>query len=193
MLCIDQPHLPLPCFPPCGFDAFFRDIKPGELASWKGLGHKVDSVTLTTPYVKHACAFLWLGDQPFDKLDYLIDKPYIKNTRCFFCLQLLELSIANTARLRLCACFYLVSDIFQVALGLALSVDLVLRFLFFTSISVIAIAGSLSDPWACRSSTVTCPPAIDQLMLTLIANFCEVFVQEVKSVSRRMGRQVVAC
>jgi hypothetical protein len=32
-------------------------------------------------------------------------------------------------------------------------------------------------------------PAIDQLMLTLtlIANFCEVFVQEVESVSRRMG------
>lgn len=93
MLCIDQPHLPLPCFPPCGFDAFFRDIKPGELASWKGLGHKVDSVTLTTPYVKHACAFLWLGDQPFDKLDYLVDKPCIKNSCCSFCLQLLELRV----------------------------------------------------------------------------------------------------
>jgi hypothetical protein len=93
MLCIGQPRLPLPCFQPCGFDAFFRDIKPGELASWKGLGHKVDSVTLTTPYVKHACAFLWLADQPFDNLDYLINKPCIKNSPCFFCLQLLKLRV----------------------------------------------------------------------------------------------------
>lgn len=46
---------------------------------------------------------------------------------------------------------------------------------------------------AWRSSTVTRPSAIDQLMLTLIADFCEVFVQEVESVSRRMGCQVVAC
>jgi hypothetical protein len=51
-------------------------------------------------------------------------------------------SIANTAHVRLCVCLYLAPDIFQVALGLALSVDLVLRFFFFASMSVIAIAGS---------------------------------------------------
>jgi hypothetical protein len=71
-----------------------EDIKSWELAFWNGLGQKVvDSMTLTTPNVKHACAFLWLADQPFDKLDYLVDKPCIKNSRCFFCLQLLELRV----------------------------------------------------------------------------------------------------
>jgi len=77
--------------------------------------------------------------------------------------------IPNTIWLRVCGCVYLVPDILQVVLGLALPVDLVLCFFFFTSISVIVIAGShYRILWACRNSaTVTCAPAIDQLMLTL--------------------------
>ena len=76
--------------------------------------------------------------------------------------------IPNTVWLRVCGCVYLVPDILQVMLGLALPVDLVLCFFFFTSMSVIVIAGSHHGIlWACRNSaTVTCPRAVDELMLT---------------------------
>lgn len=77
--------------------------------------------------------------------------------------------ISNTVWLRDCGCVYLIPDILQVVLGLALPVvDLVLCFFFFTSMSVIVTAGSHHGIlWACRNSaTVTCPRAIDELMLT---------------------------
>ena len=76
--------------------------------------------------------------------------------------------IPNTVWLRDCRCVYLVPDILQVVLGLALPVDLVLCFFYFTSMSVIVIAGShYRILWVCRNSaTVTCPRAIDELMLT---------------------------
>lgn len=90
--CIGQPHLP--CFRPCAFDAFFRDIKLGELASSKGLGDKVDGVTLTTPSTSSTLVpfFSWPAS-PSTSGIYLVDKPCTKNSRCFFCLQLLELRV----------------------------------------------------------------------------------------------------